>query len=107
MRKILAFLSEVRAELAKVVWPTRVRAARLSVIVIIVTIIFGAFISGVDYGLSKGVQYAIKVAEKKDKPAPDGSPAPGAEQTLPVGAEGAQPVNVPPGGNPAVPAPGQ
>lgn len=80
MRKVISFLKETRAELAKVVWPTRRRTFRLTIIVIIVTIIFGAFIAGVDHGLNKGLQYVIDTTTKKDKGKPDPN-----TQTVPVG----------------------
>ncbi len=80
MRKIISFLKEARAELGKVVWPTRRRAAKLTVIVVVVTVAFGAFIGAVDYGLSNGVQAIVSAT--KSQPAnespvdqqPGGSP---------------------------------
>lgn len=111
MRKVFRFLGEVRVELSKVVWPTRARAFRLSIIVIIVSLISGAALSGIDYGLSKGVKYSIDTAQKRNAPA---APAPGTSetQTIPVGPEGAPgqpgagsaPVTVP-GAAPAAPVP--
>ncbi len=80
MRKIIRFVKEARTELGKVVWPTRARTARLTVIVIVTTAVFGAFLAGVDYGLSKGIKYIITSTEKKSAPAPAGS----TEQTVPV-----------------------
>lgn len=67
MRKIISFLKEARAELGKVVWPTRRRAAKLTTIVVVVTVAFGVFIGAVDYGLSNGVQAIVSLS--KGKPA--------------------------------------
>lgn len=46
------FLKETRVELQKVIWPTRQETTRLTVIVIIVTIIVGFFVVGVDFVLA-------------------------------------------------------
>lgn len=46
------FLREVKVELEKVIWPSRQETIRLTLIVILVTIIVGFFVAGVDYILS-------------------------------------------------------
>lgn len=53
MNKVFDFLSEVRVELEKVVWPTPNQTIRLTVIVILVTMTVGFFVGGVDYLLTK------------------------------------------------------
>ncbi|KKR80202.1 MAG: Preprotein translocase subunit E [Candidatus Daviesbacteria bacterium GW2011_GWA1_41_61] len=60
MSKILDFLTEVRVELSKVVWPTPNQAIRLTVIVIMVTITVGFFIGAVDYLLTKALELVLK-----------------------------------------------
>lgn len=60
MNRILDFLSEVKVELSKVVWPTPNQTIRLTVIVIIVTVIVGFFIGGVDYLLTKFLELVLK-----------------------------------------------
>ncbi|EKD57534.1 MAG: hypothetical protein ACD_57C00242G0001 [uncultured bacterium] len=45
----LNFLSEVKTELSKVVWPSREETIRLTAIVIVVSIILGLFVGGLDY----------------------------------------------------------
>jgi preprotein translocase subunit SecE len=42
------FLREVIAELKKVTWPTREETVKLTVVVIIISILVGAFIGGLD-----------------------------------------------------------
>lgn len=42
------FLHEVTAELKKVTWPTREETVKLTVVVIIISILVGAFIGGLD-----------------------------------------------------------
>ena len=44
------FFTEVVAELRKAHWPTRQEALRLSILVLIVCVIFGAILGGLDYG---------------------------------------------------------
>ena len=51
--KAIDFLKEVRVELEKVVWPTRAQTIKLTMIVIIVTIVVGFFIGGVDFLLQR------------------------------------------------------
>ncbi len=58
--KIIDFLGEVRVELQKVVWPTRVQTVRLTVMVIITTVIVGFFIGGIDFLLTKLTTLLIK-----------------------------------------------
>ncbi|MCX6792228.1 MAG: preprotein translocase subunit SecE [Candidatus Gottesmanbacteria bacterium] len=42
------FLREVVAELKKVTWPTREETVKLTVVVIVISILVGAFIGGLD-----------------------------------------------------------
>lgn len=108
MQKVLRFLKEVRVELGKVIWPTRARTARLSVIVVIVTAIFGSFIAAVDFGFNKGIEYTIDT-QQADTPAPAAGEGQGVpnSQTVPLNpTQGGDAVPVPAGGQaPSVPAP--
>jgi preprotein translocase subunit SecE len=47
------FLREVFDELRKVVWPTWGELYRYTLVVIVTVVILGAFIGGVDYGISE------------------------------------------------------
>lgn len=58
--KIIDFLSEVRVELQKVVWPTRDQTIRLTFIVILITIMVAFFVGIVDFGLVNLSQYLIQ-----------------------------------------------
>jgi preprotein translocase subunit SecE len=51
--KAVDFLREVRVELAKVVWPSKEATFRLTILVIVITIIVGFFIGLIDLGLTK------------------------------------------------------
>jgi len=46
------FLTEVRAELSRVTWPTRREVWATTVVVILVSTFFGIYLWGVDLGLS-------------------------------------------------------
>jgi preprotein translocase subunit SecE len=51
--KPLAFLKEVKSEMEKVSWPSKNEAIRLTSIVILASIIMGAFIGGLDLTFTK------------------------------------------------------
>ncbi len=52
MSKAIDFLREVQVELSKVVWPTREQTIKLTTIVVIVTLVVGFFLGGIDYLLT-------------------------------------------------------
>jgi preprotein translocase subunit SecE len=56
----LDYLQEVRVELEKVVWPTREQTIKLTMIVIIVTILVGFFLGGIDYLLTQLTSMLLK-----------------------------------------------
>lgn len=45
----LAYLQEVKEELDKVVWPTRQQALQLTIMVVVISAIVGAYAGGLDY----------------------------------------------------------
>ena len=51
--KSFAFVGDIIAELRRVVWPTREETLRLTVMVLIVCIILGAFLGALDYGFTE------------------------------------------------------
>jgi preprotein translocase subunit SecE len=51
-----SFFGEVISELKKVRWPTRQETVRLSILVLVITILAGAILGGVDYGFAKLVK---------------------------------------------------
>ncbi len=54
------FLNEVVSELKKVTWPTRDETAKLTAVVIVLSIIVGAFIGGLDSLLVKATELFLK-----------------------------------------------
>lgn len=55
-----SFLREVSEELRKVVWPTRDEVIRLTTIVILVSLLVGLFLGGIDFALTKLMAIIIK-----------------------------------------------
>lgn len=56
----VTFLQEVKAEMSKVIWPTRQQAIQLTVVVIVVSILVGAYVGGLDYLFTNIVNTLIK-----------------------------------------------
>jgi preprotein translocase subunit SecE len=56
------FIRQVRAETAKVVWPTRRETLMTTVFVVILTSVLGVFFFGVDSIFSRIVQMLISLA---------------------------------------------
>ena len=57
--KPVKFLREVREELTKVTWPKREEIVKLTLIVIIIAVIVGAYIGVLDFGFTKLVESLI------------------------------------------------
>lgn len=53
MKPIINFISEVRMELSKVTWPTRDETIKLTLIVLAVSAIIGAYVGGLDFLYTK------------------------------------------------------
>ena len=60
MKRVIDFLSEVKVELSKVVWPTPNQTFKLTAVVIIVTVTVGFFVGGVDFLLTKILEVILK-----------------------------------------------
>ena len=56
----VSFLQEVYAELRKVTWPTRQEVIRLTVAVILISVIVGVFIGALDFIFTSLLQVIIK-----------------------------------------------
>ncbi len=59
MQRLINYLKESRAELAKVDWPSRAQAIRLTLVVVVFSVVIAAFIGGVDYFFSNLMQKLI------------------------------------------------
>jgi len=56
----ITFIRQAWDELKKVKWPTQSEIVRLTVSVIVISIIVGVFLGGVDFILTKGIDLIIK-----------------------------------------------
>ena len=61
MKKIIQYLKEVKIELSKVTWPTRKQAISMTGVVLLFAIVVGLFISGVDFGFTKLIQFLSNI----------------------------------------------
>lgn len=66
MKKIIKFVKESLQELAKVTWPTRATVLRLTVGVIIVSVLFALFIGVIDIGLTNGLRGLLGLFAKSN-----------------------------------------
>ncbi len=60
MASPVTFLKETRDELKKVVWPTRQEVIRLTGVVILVSLIVGMFLGGLDFVFTKVMEVVVK-----------------------------------------------
>jgi preprotein translocase subunit SecE len=53
------FFGEVKAELLKVTWPTKDEIVRLTTVVVILSLIVGAFVGGLDFIFTKIIELIL------------------------------------------------
>ena len=56
----VTFLVQTQDELKKVTWPTQQEVIRLTAAIIIVSLVVGLYIGGIDYVLTQLTSYLIK-----------------------------------------------
>lgn len=54
------FFGEVKIELSKVTWPTKDQVIKLTGVVIIISLVVGAFVGGLDLLFTKAVELIVK-----------------------------------------------
>lgn len=59
MNNPLEFLKETKAELTKVVWPSRKETIRMTIVVVILSLVVAAFLGGIDFGLTKLFEFLL------------------------------------------------
>lgn len=64
MDKPISFLKEVWEELSKVAWPTREQTIRYTVLVIIIAVVTGLFLGGLDYILTALTAFLLENFKK-------------------------------------------
>ncbi|MEX0617004.1 MAG: preprotein translocase subunit SecE [Candidatus Woykebacteria bacterium] len=47
------YLNDVRLEMSRVTWPTRSQTVRMTALVIVLSLVIGAFLGGLDFVLTK------------------------------------------------------
>lgn len=60
MPNIFSFLNEVKEEMTKVAWPSREQTIRYTVLVVIVAVVVGLFLGGLDYILTAITQFILE-----------------------------------------------
>lgn len=60
MASPITFLKETQEELKKVVWPTRSDLIRLTITVILISLIVGIFLGGLDFVFTKVIETVVK-----------------------------------------------
>lgn len=48
----IVYLKETKEELGRIIWPSRQETVRFTIIVIVASVIIGAYIAGVDFALA-------------------------------------------------------
>ena len=61
MKKVVTFISEVRAELVKVTWPKRDEVIRLTLVVIAISAIVAGFVGILDFLFTKLLETVVVV----------------------------------------------
>ena len=56
----IKFVKEARAELGKVIWPSRAETIKLTGLVIAITIVVSIYIGGIDYILSQVLKLLVE-----------------------------------------------
>jgi preprotein translocase subunit SecE len=59
VRRIVSFFGEVKTELSKVVWPKRTEVVRLTLTIIIISVVVGAYVGALDFGFTKLLELAV------------------------------------------------
>ena len=60
IKGIIQYLSEVRSEMSKVTWPSRDQTVKMTIIVLIVSVVVGVLIGGLDLLLTRFFGVLIK-----------------------------------------------
>lgn len=59
MKPVINYLKDAKAELAKVVWPKPKEVVKLTLTVLIVTLILGGYLGALDLGFAKLLETVI------------------------------------------------
>lgn len=59
MANPIQFIKEAKAELTKVVWPSRKETMRITIAVIVLSLAVAVFLGAIDFGLNKLIEFGI------------------------------------------------
>ena len=59
MSRITRFFKEVKGELLKVVWPSRIQTVNYTIMVIVFSVVVAAVLGAADYGLLKLFEWLL------------------------------------------------
>ncbi len=59
MTNPIQFIKEARAELSKVVWPTRAEVTKITIAVIALSLAVSIYLGAADYGLTKLFEWVL------------------------------------------------
>jgi len=60
IKKAINFFSEVKQELYKVIWPSKIELRDSTIVVIVLSLILSIFIGFVDYGLTRATAFIFR-----------------------------------------------
>ncbi len=60
MNSAVRYLLQTRDEVMKVTWPTQAQIIRLTLVVLIISLVVGLYVGGLDYILTQAMQLLIK-----------------------------------------------
>lgn len=56
----IQFLKEAKSEMTKVVWPARKEIVRITIAVIVLSVVVAIFLGIVDFGLTRLIEYIVE-----------------------------------------------
>jgi preprotein translocase subunit SecE len=59
VRNVSSFFGEVKGELSKVVWPKKEEVIKLTLLILIISVIVGAYVGGLDYAFTLLLEYIV------------------------------------------------
>jgi len=60
IKKTIKFFNEVKQELSKVAWPSKIELRDSTIVVVILSLILSIFIGFVDYGLTRATAFIFR-----------------------------------------------
>ena len=61
MNKVTNFLRAVKGEIKKITWPSRAEVMRSTLIVLVVIVLFGLLIGGMDIGIFQIIKFFLRL----------------------------------------------